>query len=145
MTRGQHATAGFFALVVIGLWAAVALTPLPLIAAAAILVGLSGCVGLAGAIRRRFRDAALWRNTVERMEIEEGRQYLSAEFERRLRAASQEELPMALALMTIARHEGWSVKLIDSDGNERGDRFEPSGGTRFAEMMLRIEPQAPAR
>ena len=52
------------------------------------------------------------------------------------------ELPMALAMMTVARHEGWSVKLVDSDGNERGDRFEPSGGTRFAEMMLRIEPQA---
>jgi very-short-patch-repair endonuclease len=52
------------------------------------------------------------------------------------------ELPIALALMTVARHEGISVKLVLPDGSEEGDRFEPTGGTRFPDLMLRIEPQA---
>jgi Protein of unknown function (DUF559) len=43
--------------------------------------------------------------------------------------------------MTVARHDGMSVKLILPDG-EYGDSFEPSGSPRFADYLLRIEPQA---
>jgi very-short-patch-repair endonuclease len=53
------------------------------------------------------------------------------------------EMPMGLALTTVARHYGgWSVKLVAPSGEEWGDRFEPTGGTRFPDYMLRIEPQA---
>jgi hypothetical protein len=52
------------------------------------------------------------------------------------------ELPIVLAVMTVARHEGLSVKLVSPDGSEWGDSFEPTGGTRFPDLMLRIEPQA---
>ncbi len=51
------------------------------------------------------------------------------------------EVPMVLALMTVARHEGVSVKLI-AHGREYRDRFEPSGSTRWPDFVLRIEPQA---
>ena len=50
------------------------------------------------------------------------------------------ELPMVLALMTVARHHGMLVKLI-SGGHESGDPFEPT--TRpYPDLMLRIELQA---
>lgn len=52
------------------------------------------------------------------------------------------EMPLVLALMTVARHDGISVKLIVPDGSEYGDRFEPSGSTRWPDYALRIEPQA---
>jgi very-short-patch-repair endonuclease len=51
------------------------------------------------------------------------------------------EMPIVLALMTVARHDGMGVKLI-SDGREYGDRFEPSGSARFPDFVLRIELQA---
>jgi hypothetical protein len=52
------------------------------------------------------------------------------------------ELPLALALVTVARNEQMSVKLITPEGEERGDRFEPTDDARFADYALRIEPQA---
>jgi very-short-patch-repair endonuclease len=67
-----------------------------------------------------------------------------------LRRASESpiELPLALALVTVARHDGVSVKIIEPPdapfwgGSEWGDPFEPTGNPRFADYFLRIEPQA---
>jgi very-short-patch-repair endonuclease len=52
------------------------------------------------------------------------------------------ELPMVLALVTVARHHGVSVGLISQAWGEYGDRFEPSASTRRPNFFLRIEPQA---
>jgi len=52
------------------------------------------------------------------------------------------ELPMALALVIVARHHGWAVKLISPHGgHEYGDHFEPPSGPGLV-RHLRIEPQA---